>query len=654
MKKIIGFLCVIFAVLLAGCPTEVGTENGEDYVDAAVLLNEKAKYNTAVTLSFDENDAITDVTGQFIQLKSGKTANREVAVFAFVISGESFVSAADGRVFFTGVIPDADDDEAYAGNVIALLFQKGSETTALEVLGIVNRKGEEESVERIAAADAADTNVIYGYDVINSNYINESGVKKRNPILDPEKVNAAKKARQEPSTSSYWETENAESVLDLLSELNVSAKVEYKNVLFSGGISAEYASSWNSKETTRYAKARGAHVSIAEYLQGSTPSALKNYLSDDFKADVAEKSARVILNTYGTHLITRCYLGGIAEFNFSYTGSELADEMKMSAALNASYMGVNAELNASDREKVTELKDNSRFTSMSRGGNNTAFTSVDEFMERYPDWVASIQDKPSICRIDLSNFADTIASDLIPIWELVKEINADKADEIQDEYNYMVVTQGGALAQYVPRVQGYITDIDPSQQSDGNLGGIYTDLVKADAYITDDVEILNANGGSGRPSTQIRYKKSTTDSERRNAIAEIRVVYGPDPASAAGYEQGFTACPVSLNSGTNASANVWLLYRKVKPSDTTAIDFIGSYVGPYSAVNSNAGGTQNIQNTLEDIAKWLMQKQPDVITPPSIASGYEYAGNGSSSINLNILADGNAIYLTVHKSPFKW
>ncbi|MDR0707263.1 MAG: hypothetical protein LBF60_05225 [Treponema sp.] len=358
MRKIIGLMCVVFAGLLiplAGCPTDAAPESGENYIDAAAVVNEKAKYSTAVTFYFDESDAGTDVTGQFIQLLPGKTVGREVAVSVFATSGEGYFALQDGKLTFTGLMPlegdsgkeidnsDKDDEKIIErdvianGEVITLRFQKGEESATLEVLGIIKRKGVEKS-EGIAVT-SGNTFVLYGYDVISSAYINRSDVKITRPILDVNKVNASDMVVQSAATSSVWESASGESVKELLESLNISASAEYKGMMFGGKVEAEFSTSSNSKQTMRFAKGRGFHITRDEFLKNTSPSTLKNLLEDGFKTDVATKSAAYILDTYGTHLIARCYWGGEAEFNYSYTGTQLTTDQDIKAALSATYAG---------------------------------------------------------------------------------------------------------------------------------------------------------------------------------------------------------------------------------------------------------------------------------------------------------------------------
>jgi hypothetical protein len=435
------------------------------------------------------------------------------------------------------------------------------------------------------------------------------------PILDVSKVNAADMVRQAATTASNWDSATGNSVTELFNSLNVSAGVEYKGVLFSGKVEAEFSTSSSSKATTKYAKGRGTQVTKDEYLKNTSPSKLKDLLDDIFRTDISTKSAAYILDTYGTHLIARCYWGGSAEFNYSYTGTELSSETDIKAALSATYAGFTGNTSTDAKNKASELNEKSSFTSSSRGGNNTAFMSAEAFTNGYSNWVSSVKKNPDICGIP--NFSN----DLIPIWQIAAEVSAGKGAEIKAEFDRRATTRGVALEgfKYVPPepVYTYVTAIDVQNFSHTSVPSGYTNLVKTDMYNPDGGEVLDANKGNTGWYLRIPYKREYGNNNH-NAIAELKLRYGP---SSAPYESGWTTIGLELNKGVVGSY-VWLLYRRVNSGDTMAIDFIGSYC------EGSAGSGQ-------------------------ILSGYDWV-NTWERVDLNKGAIGKYIYLTVHKVPFKW
>lgn len=643
MRKIIGLMGVMAAILLlTGCPTETEmvSEGGEDYIAAAALVNEKAKYQRAVTLNLAASAEDLDVTEQLIQLKPGKSAGSGVTVSVGAIAFDTnnldvsswpLVMREGGRVFFTGVFPGEGE---FNGKVITLLFEKDGESAALDVLAVIKKEGSAPDPDRITVSEE-NSFVIFGYDVINSSYINRGDVDTGHPILDLVKVNQVDMVRQAAVSSSQWESVSGESVTELMQSLNVSVKAEYKAVVFSGKVESEFSTSSGSKTTTRYAKGRGSHLTRDEYLKDTTPSTLRALLHDSFISAVNTKSPADILDDYGTHLIARAYWGGTAEFNYSYTGTELTSEQDLKIALNASYAGAGGSATEEAKQKATELNTNSSVSISSRGGNNTSFMTVEDFNKGYAAWVASIPAKPDLCGIP--NYENS----LIPIWTIAAQVNPAKATQIEAEFNRRADLRGIALGNFTAALS-YVTAFAPVTVT--TLPSAYTNWVLADIYKkeTPTTTVLALTNGG-----RFAYKLDRTN--HQNAIADIRWMIDD------GATPGWTSIP-----GTN------LEYRTVNPSDTWAVDFVGSYVGNYTGdyyVLESSFGYKigNIENV----------KTQGPVMPISITGGYEWVSawfsdylntQDSSTVwyprhivyNLDASNKGKDVFLTVHKAPFKW
>ncbi|MDR1176384.1 MAG: hypothetical protein LBK83_13060 [Treponema sp.] len=653
------------SLALAGCPTDTVLESGEDYVAAATLVNEKAKYETAVVFEFDADDTGTDVTARFMETVPGKSASREVRVSISGVSGEGFFFLDNGQLIFTGKMPPSVEtrselvaaiaketneetkatleaqlyalDDAPNTEVATLRFEKDGTSSSLDVLGVIRRKGEGKAPER-KVADVLKSFVIYGYDVINSGYINRNEVKKGYPILDAVKVDAGGLLIQDDSaTSSTWTSTSGESIVELMEKINAALSAEYKSVAFSGKVEAEFATSSSAKQTTRFAKGQGFHIAREDFLSRNQPRALKNYLDEYFVEDINSESAAYLLRVYGTHLITGCLLGGEAEFNYSYTGSELNDDMKITAALNATYGSFSGSASGGYESQKKELNDNSVFTSSSRGGNNTSFTSAEQFMSGYAAWVDTVRSNPDLCGIP--SFER-----LIPLWEIVEQINPTKANAIQAEFERMVQVQGIKLAGFTYKPdRSYVTDIEVFTQTikDGVPTGRtgYTNLVKDDMYSPDKGAVTDTSGKRFYPSnilfsqwTPLPYVVyNLAAATPNNAIAEVRVA-----RSDAQMDTGWQKINIDLTLG---GRNYYLWYRKVTQTDTQAIDFIGLY-------SADSPGSGQLLSGYE----WVNMYET------TIGSKANSSVTLVSTINLGRinLSDYGYTYLTVRKIPFEW
>jgi hypothetical protein len=152
------------------------------------------------------------------------------------------------------------------------------------------------------------------------------------------------------------------------------------------------------------------------------------------------------------------------------------------------------------KDKVDELNTNSTFTSSSRGGDNSAFSSKEAFDAGYTAWVQSVENKPDICGIP------NYDNDLLPLWDLVAEINPAKAGEIEREFQNIVTARGTHLEgyMYVPASsQTYIAAIDVRKivSSNTTVPGGMTVLVKNDMYDPKSTNVLNIPRATNFPST---------------------------------------------------------------------------------------------------------------------------------------------------------
>jgi hypothetical protein len=501
---------------------------------------------------------------------------------------------------------------------------------------------------------AGNTFVIYGYNVITSPYIQRSDVKVSHAILDLAKVNAKGLIVQSNATSSRWDSAVGDSITELHRELNASLNVGYEGVLFSGGVSAEFSLSEDTKNESRYAKGRGFHVTRDEYLSDSNPALLKDLITDTFREDISKKSAEQLINDYGTHLMTRVYWGGEAEFNYAYSGTELKTKADIKAALNASYGGFSAEVGVGLGQAASELNSNSTSTSTSRGGNNSGWPSADDFNAGYDNWVQSVQEKPDICGIP--NFEN----DLLPLWRLVAELDQEKADAMELRFQELVTARGTALAGYVyspPASRTYITAIDIMEQSGTTIPSGMTNLVRKDMYNPADPDVLNIsrlkNTSTGlllnrpeeRENLQIAYKTEIKSSANpgHQAIAEIALLMNPPAVIPEGWEM------VDWNIDM---MYMYLIYRRVNEKDTRAIDFIGSL--QRDAKDRDTG-------YIDSNYEWVTRHDGDgnrfahatYSSYEVIKSSLEFMASSYSAVGFSVVPNLHT-YLTVHYTPFEW
>ena len=189
---------------------------------------------------------------------------------------------------------------------------------------------------------------------------------------------------------------------------------------------------------------------------------------------------------------------------------------------------------------------------------------------------------------------------------------------------HTLTAQETELSRYVTAINVWNYPTEP----DSTIPSGYTNWVKDDMYDPDRGNILDGNAGDDGAGDWIRFAyRLESEANKREAIAEIAVLVGqniPPPA-------GWTKIDVDLNKGHLNASYLYLAYRKVGPSDTQAIDFIGSYSGKIEESNAS----------LPDYS-WVYY------------TGDDYTGlNERADLNKG-LPTANWIFLMVHKRPFTW
>ena len=631
LKGIIALLAAVMVIGFSGCPMDGGTEPAtrEQYTDDAVLLNEKAKYETGFALGLSETDIGTDITSRVIQLKEGKRADTSIQVSVVDVDGSGFFSLNENGALTLAAMPSGSVQKDEVGEpdpekteaeiearteiapdtgVVTLQFKKGDSVSTLDIIIAIVAPGTEGA--RIAVKDG-ETYLLYGYDVINSSYINGSDVKITRPILDINKVNAADLVSHRDETASKWESATGETITEMNESLNVSANAGYKAAMFSVKVEANFTTGSSSKQTRRFATGRGIQYVKEEWLKNTRPEILAKMVDQYFEADVKTLDADTIIKTYGTHLLGRVYWGGNAEFFYSYSGTEYSTNQSLKVAVDAAYGAGTGGAASTWQQAKTELSNNASFKSETRGGSNTAFTNLDQFAIGYADWVQSVRNQPTLAGVPNLN------QDLIPIWEIARYIDPGKAEAIFNRFEQIVSKRGTNLQgfKYV-EIPAYVTALDAYKSSGTGVPSGYTHVVRTDMYNPNGGEVLDTNRGNAGSTIRIAYK-SEAILNNNDVIADIMILSGKNASAPAGWQK----IGLDLNSGAGAwSEYLYLAYRKANSNDTQAISFIGSYC------ESSGGSGQ-------------------------ILSGYSWV---SGRKDLNSKAAGRYIYLTVQKKPFTW
>ena len=310
---------------------------------------------------------------------------------------------------------------------------------------------ETEEDEPLLMAGAPMNYLLYGYNVLDNGYIDSKSIDKSNPIIDAAKLKPGDFASS-PNTSSDISYLFSNTASDLYKSLEVSAKSNYKGVLFSGSIKVDYKISQRISEQQTLIKYIQYHQTEEQFYTVGI-SKMKQMLSDDFIQDVKDHAItdpKYIFDTYGTHLIKQYYLGGRAELNFLYNNMSQQTKESLEANVRAAYASFSGKVDAATEKKAKVVTEHSKMFFKSKGGDNLTGSSPAEIAGKYDNWVKSIQDKPVICGI-----ADFEKS-MLPIWELIDDTAA--AQSLKSKFNDLAKDAKADLSKLDPKAM-YISEI---------------------------------------------------------------------------------------------------------------------------------------------------------------------------------------------------
>jgi hypothetical protein len=421
---------------------------------------------------------------------------------------------------------------------------------------------------------------LYGYDVLNSGYIHTMDVKDH-PILDATKLKAKLFTSSSDKGSDILYTYSSR-MNSFYSKFNSSVDVKYKGVAFSGKISDEFNLEKQTSSTQTFIRYIQYHTLYKSAFTGET-SDLQAMLTDQFKADAAafQDDPQKLFAKYGTHLITKYYLGGRADLNFVFNNTSSSSDEDIRNSVSAAYGRISGDGSADNVTKSKLVLDNSTLTLKTYGGDFISGDTVDALAKQFPDWTKSIQGSPNICR--LGNFDES----MLPVWQLMTD--AKVAAKYEAEFNREAAGRQidlDGLVDIPPAPQTYITDIvvldaGSDQAAQHKLPAGYTPVYQAPG--SDRTDWLDCNHNAGGDFIYIAYK---TGPDKANAITDIYTATGKSTSFS-----GFTKIDQDLNRGAGGDF-IYLFYRKATAADlaNSKTSYLREIRGFYGKSNSLPSG----------------------------------------------------------------
>ncbi|WP_303859643.1 MAC/perforin domain-containing protein [Alkalibaculum bacchi] len=425
---------------------------------------------------------------------------------------------------------------------------------------------------------------LYGYDVLNSSYINAREVKSK-AILDEAKYDASKyKEISDDLKGSDIDDYYVEKMSNIYSQINVLAGVDYKNAVFSGNVQAEYGTKEQTSSKQIFMTYMEKHILSGVEFTGTTKDLTemlsKEFLNDVKNVDKNSMTAAKLFKDYGTHLIVEYYTGGRVRLNFAYTNESGLKESELKAKAKATYNAVTTKVDSSKKESAEEFATIANMHFQSFGGDSITGRTVDGISDQMKDWTKSVPEKQTICGIG------DFDRSLIPIWELLDDAEYHSVKQkIEKEFVEQSKRKSLFLGEldFLDENKAYISDIIVVDGS--TVEGAKKLVPKGYKYVYlnfDGEEILDANKGL-KHYILIAYQ---TTKFRNGAITDIKVDLGENTT-----HKGYTKIDEDLNKKVGGKY-VYLYYKKATMDEAVNPEtkFIHEIRGQYNKINSLPAG----------------------------------------------------------------
>ncbi len=274
----------------------------------------------------------------------------------------------------------------------------------------------------------------YGYDVINSPYMDKNAIDFSSPILDMKKIENATLMMVKENSASVEENTGS-SIEELYQSYAASLNVYGKaGKMFSGGLKSDFNGSTNEKTYYKFYKNTYSVKTFNIYMT-NTLSELRNMLSEEFQSDLLTLNATALFDKYGTHLIKEAVMGGRMEISSTYSSSTATNSNSVEIAVNAhiNYLknaSVNIEASTKYNEDLTQENIESVTKIKQFGGKLVDVHDTEALSNNYASWVESLNTS-----LEYSALSGIVGDNsLLGLWELLPSDKTQRAQELQNKF----------------------------------------------------------------------------------------------------------------------------------------------------------------------------------------------------------------------------
>ncbi len=271
----------------------------------------------------------------------------------------------------------------------------------------------------------------YGYDVINSSYMDADNVSILYPIIDPDKLAESNLKVVKNLNNTTIEIEE-ESIEDVSTEYSASLKLSTKfGKLFSGSLQASYEGSNSEKSFYHFYMNSYSVRNYNVYLTNSLTQ-IKEMLSEEFVDDLLNLDAELLFNRYGTHMIRSAVMGGRLDITATYSGVNTGKTNSIKGEISTDIgllKSISVGASASYKNSITNSKVSNNIKIHQVGGDNIDIGTIEAVAQNRAKWYQSFNDinNATLCGIIDDN-------SLLAVWELLPSGNEVRAEELKAKF----------------------------------------------------------------------------------------------------------------------------------------------------------------------------------------------------------------------------
>lgn len=380
------------------------------------------------------------------------------------------------------IFVEENDDDLDRRDTIVVALNNTTEKVRLPLLQYGLAHSGENDEANLLTNDSAlllTYGVGYSTDVIKANLSNgmKYNVLDVSPFNYADLLNAIKDlgeadgAFSEPLYSSRYESVTGTSTTGISNQLGVNAGIDVGIKAFKFSVEAGYSTNSSSNNKYMYALQEIQHIVGSHYIRGALmrhlaqtkPEIMQTTFTrnvEKLKKNANDTTALAkLVQTYGTHIITRGTLGGELKVSMKMEITDQTDASCIHAALGLSSKVVNVGGDFKMTNEESAIANKTTLSLQSYGGNNTYSISPGTTFKQFQDtvrsvvkmeeWVSSIKNKKSLALIDIET---------IPLWDLMpnEKIRESLRNYIVGEYQRQVFESNNQT--FVPdlhQIRGY-------------------------------------------------------------------------------------------------------------------------------------------------------------------------------------------------------